>query len=437
MRRFVTLLLTGTLCLSSLSIAPVLAQDDPASSGKQSNAAADLPDGCIPSPGGGYWYESGGCNCPCDFDTYWDVTGGRSPADWAGACGYGYECHTWNARAEYLVWFSRGRKTPVLVETFAGIQGDDVTQVRPIYGNEPIGENARSGLRLTLGRLLADGQTTVEGRFWGLEDSTERFGAVSSRTPRFGRPIFDVTRGEEVTVVFAAPGEARGTIDILSKNDMLGADAWLRRTVWNDGYCRFDLLAGYQFARFDDSIAIRSSSIALPGNTRNQPVGVLFEFEDSFRTQNEFHGVSLGFATEHRRKYWSIELLGKVGLGSMREAVVIDGQSSASFGGATARSPRGLLTQPSNIGSYERHRFAVVPELNVNGVLNLSPSWRLLGGYSIIYWSDAVLAGDQIDTRVNATQFPGPVVGSRLPVFAFNANDYVVQGLNLGAEYRW
>jgi len=433
MRRFVTPLLIGALCLS---ITPALAQDEPAPDDKQSYAAADPPEGCVPSPGGGYWYESGGCNCPCDFDTYWDVTGGRSPDEWASACGYGYECHTWNARAEYLVWFSRGRNTPVLVTTFTSVQNDQALGARPLYGDDPIGENARSGLRLTLGRLLADGKTTVEGRFWGLEDSTERFGAISSTTPRFGQSIFDVEDRETIVLAISNPGEFSGGIDILSKNDLIGADVWLRQIVWNDSYDRFELLAGYQFSRMDDSHVLRGTSTALPGNSDGIVPGSVATIRDSFRTQNEFHGGSLGFLAERRWKCWSVELLGKLGLGNMHESVVISGQSTiAPPGGPITTVNRGLLTRPSNIGTYERHRFAVVPEINVNGICNLSPSWRLMFGYSIIYWSDAVLAGDQIDTRINQTQ--NPAVGPLLPAFNFIGNDYVVQGLNLGAEYRW
>jgi Putative beta barrel porin-7 (BBP7) len=417
-------------CAIGLSLGGVFAQDELATGGDAGHLAPVVT-GYVPRPEGGYIHESIGNPCPCDMDTYWDLTGGRCPADWAGTWGYGYECHTWNFRAEYLIWFSRGRKTPPLATTVAPNLATDS------YGTEPIGENARSGLRLTLGHLLADNETWAEGRFWGLEDSTERYGAISSTTPFILEPF--LSRGSQAILVIAAPSQSTGGIDILSKNDLIGGDAWLRRSVSDDGYRRFDLLAGYQFSRLDDSLVISRRSQFLAGNSAGQLAGTIFDSRDSFRTQNEFHGGSLGFISERRGKYWSMELLGKIGLGSMREAVIIDGAQSAQVpGNATTNAARGLLTQPSNIGSYERNRFAVVPELNVNGVLNLSPSWRLMAGYSIIYWSNAVLAGNQIDTRINLTQNPpGPLVGPLRPTFAFNRNDYVVQGMNLGAEYRW
>jgi hypothetical protein len=426
MRAILTLLLVGAVCVSTTR-----AQELADGSGKAAYGASGLPEWCSPAAGGGYLYDMIAGFCPCDFDSYWDVTGGRSPADWAGECGYGYECHWWEARAEYLLWFSRGRNTPLLARTLTAIGRRDT------YGDEPIGENARSGLRLTLERLLADGETSIGGRFWGLEDSTERFGASTPNTPTILQPYFDVTDNEFVNDIVASPGEFAGALDILSKNDLIGADAWLRRTLWIDDYCSFDLLAGYQFTRLDDSIQLTRTSLALAGSTEIPP-GAIVVARDRFRTQNEFHGGTLGFAAEHRCKYWSFEILGKVGLGSMREAVEIRGASAATLSGNPifVRS-QGFLTQPSNIGDYERHRFAVAPELNANAILNLSPAWRLHIGYSLLYWSHVVLAGNQIDPRINLTQVSGPVVGPRLPEFRFNRTDYVVQGLNLGAEYRW
>jgi hypothetical protein len=211
----------------------------------------------------------------------------------------------------------------------------------------------------------------------------------------------------------------------------------LRRTLWDDGYRRFDVLGGYQFTRMDDSIFIEATEIAV-----NEPPlvpGTFSRLRESFQTQDEFHGASLGFAADWRQNVWSLELLGKVGLGDMRQSVTIAGQSAQTPpGGPTTMAPIGVVfARPTNIGTYERHRFAAVPELNVNGVYNINPRFRLLAGYSIMYWSNVVLAGNQIDPRVNPTQLVPPFVGPRRPLFAFHRNDFVVQGLNLGLDCRW
>jgi len=55
----------------------------------------------------------------------------------------------------------------------------------------------------------------------------------------------------------------------------------------------------------------------------------------------------------------------------------------------------------------------------------------------MLYWSNVVLAGNQIDRAVNLSQNPGPIVGEPRPAFAFQRSDYWVQGLNVGLQYRW
>ena len=61
-----------------------------------------------------------------------------------------------------------------------------------------------------------------------------------------------------------------------------------------------------------------------------------------------------------------------------------------------------------------------------------------MGGYSFVYWSDVVLAGNQIDRNVNASQFAGgPLNGVALPGVKFQETDFWVQGISTGAEFRW
>src|SRR5262245_44021697 len=124
-----------------------------------------------------------------------------------------------------------------------------------------------------------------------------------------------------------------------------------------------------------------------------------------------------------------IEALAKVAIGGVRQAVIINGRTT--LGGAT--STGGFLAQASNIGSFERDRFAVSPELNINLIYDLNDSWRLLGGYSFIYWNNIVLAGNQIDTTLPVPFTPG---GTQ-PELLFQRTDFWVQGMSLGAEYRW
>jgi hypothetical protein len=357
------------------------------------------------------------CNCDCAINTF---------------------------RFEYLAWFSRGRNTPALVTTSpggtlradAGILGLADTTV--LYGDDPIGTNIRSGGRLTFSHLFNDGITYGDVRFWGLEDGSETFTADDSGTTSIiGIPFLDRTPGINVEnaflVAFPNFSGAPGSIRVLSKNDLIGADAWLRRSWYDDGCLAVDILGGYQFTRLDDSVVLAADTVAGPDNAL--PAGTTLSIFDSFRTQNEFHGASLGFIARSDRGAVTLEGLFKVGMGNMRQRVVIDGSTTLN---GTSTTPGGIFAQPTNIGSFERNRFAFSPELNLNVVYNVNESWRLLGGYSFVYWNDVVLAGNQIDRNVNTTQFAGGgLTGVALPGVKFQKTDFWVQGISTGAEYRW
>lgn len=348
------------------------------------------------------------------------------------------------ARFDYLMWWSRGRQTPPLLTTSpTGTPRDDAGEVglattTVLYGDEPIGTDMRSGGRVTLSYLLGNGCAWADGRFWGLEESSETFFASSAGDPILTRPFFNVVLNQQDALLLAFPGVATdGSILVQSQNEMSGADAWLRQPWCRDGCARIDLLAGYQYTRMADSLVINSvfTSIDPAGNV---PPGTVIDNLDSFATRNEFHGGQLGFLGEYRGECWTLEILGKIALGGMRERVVIDGRTILTEpGDPPVTSAGGLLAQPTNIGAFERSRVAFVPEVGVNLAYHVSPCWQLSFGYSFLYWSDVMLAGRQIDPVVNLSQNPGPIAGEERPRFVFDRTHYWVQGMNFGAEYRW
>jgi len=391
--------------------------------------AQQAPPGMIPSPCGGWYYDYGTYDTnPCNFSSIWDFTGGLSPTNWAGRGGYGPECTVNRFGAEWLLWFSRGRTAPPLV-----ITGTSAANAHGRYPIDAIGEDVRNGVRQTYGHLLADGATLAEARFWGLEASSEVFAVNSNERPFIAQPVIDANTGLPFNNVVAFPGVSVGDVRIHSKGSMFGADAWARQTWWSDYRHRLDVLGGYQFSRIDDSIDINTTQtllVAVPP----LPLGFHREARDSFSAQNQFHGGTIGLLGEWRSGVWSLEMLGKLGLGNMHTQVQISGERRERVGaGPTTVTGQGLYAQGSNSGTYERNRFAAVPELNVNGVYNLSPAFRVMAGYSLIYWSPLGLAADQIDRQVNVSAPANPV----LPAFNFRRNDFWVQGANVGAEYRW
>jgi hypothetical protein len=76
----------------------------------------------------------------------------------------------------------------------------------------------------------------------------------------------------------------------------------------------------------------------------------------------------------------------------------------------------------------------VIPEATLNLTYHHTPTLSFHMGYNIIWMSEAVTAGEQIDLRLNLSQQAGPLVGPAFPQFPFREQDYWVQGINFGAN---
>jgi hypothetical protein len=189
---------------------------------------------------------------------------------------------------------------------------------------------------------------------------------------------------------------------------------------------RIDWIAGYQFMRLDDALLIDSTHFL------EQLGNIQLDIRDRFATQNEFHGGQIGLRGQMMRGCWSLEALGKVALGVTRQQVAIDGRTQITPG---TNLVGGLLAQESNIGLYQRDKFAYIPELTLNLRYHATPNLSFHAGYSLIWWSDVVTSGRQIDTGVNLTQLNGPLIGEARPEFAFDDGSYYLQGINFGLNW--
>ena len=69
----------------------------------------------------------------------------------------------------------------------------------------------------------------------------------------------------------------------------------------------------------------------------------------------------------------------------------------------------------------------------------IAPRVRVLVGYTVVYWSNVVRPGEQIDLNVNTDLLPPAIDtdGLMAPSFAFNDTSFWAQGINLGLDWRW
>ncbi len=404
-----------------------------------------------------------------ELDSYgepWDCVDGEC----YGGGGWGLFDQFW-IRGEYLLWWTSGMQIPPLVTTSpdgtpledAGVLGLPTTTI--LYGDQEILDGTRNGLRLRFGGWLnCCRQIGWYGEYAGLEDESAFYQATSDATgsPILMRPFVNINpRLPPPSTEFDPP--ARNDAQIVDFPDILwGSIAVASSTSFDSaalgarfnlcggccgcspcdlgdacGECcprpgRVDFLIGYRYFRLADRLQVTEDL-----RTFTTPT-VEFDIFDRFETRNEFHGAEVGVLWERCMGRWSVELLGKVALGNVSQRVNIDGATTTTEGGVADTDPGGLLALSSNIGTYRRDEFTMIPELGATFAYHINPCWRATVGYTLVYWGNVVRAGEQIDLDVNPDLIPEPLptTGLLRPAFAFVETDFWAQGLSIGLEYQ-
>ncbi len=336
----------------------------------------------------------------CSFlhDGIWPACG--LPAQWGGV--------------EYLAWWRKGRRLPALVTDGVMAPGVNV-----LFGNGYFESDVESGARVTLGYWIDnDTRIGVGGRLWGLGNSEINYSQSSNGNTTLARPFTNTSNDPATADAFlvATNGQA-GQIDIGVDSVIYGGDIFLRKLITATLSARLDLLFGYQFSRIDEGINISTQNAITGGGT--------FTAFDDFQTENEFHGGLLGLWAQHERGFLTVDFIGKVALGNMRQVARISG-------GSNGNSPNaGLLAQATNIGVFTNDDFIAVPEINLNISCHITQHLDVTLGYSMLYWSRVVQPGDIIDLNVD----PTAGAGATTPAFAFDYTDFWVQGLSVGVNW--
>jgi len=367
-----------------------------------------------------------------------------APAEGEFADSWGVPGERFYARVEYLLWWLKDPRVPVLVTTgppeTGGILGMPGTRV--LFGGSTVDEGTRSGGRFTAGYWLDGCQRCgVEGSFFFVGSRSARFQASSDQFPVLARPFLNLNEGVEFSQITAGPGLSTGRVTVSLPSRLWGAEGNVRH-AWCCG-CdyRVDWLAGFRYLQLDESLDITESIQALPTAPAfaNDQIFV----NDHFATKNQFYGGQVGLDAEIRRGRWSLEALGKLALGDTHQVIDISGsQLIVPPNGPPQSFQGGLLALSSNIGHHTRERFAVVPEIGVNVGCQVTDHLRAFVGYNFLYWSNVVRPGDQIDRGLDVTRIPNfPVPATPLPTprpaVLFKDTDFWAQGVNFGLEFRY
>lgn len=341
------------------------------------------------------------------------------------------------AEADYLAWSVTGDKLPALVTTspattplgLAGVLGQPGTTV--LFGDSSVNKDWRSGGRITAGYWFDPQRSRgIEGSFFGLENLSTGFAADTNAYPILARPFTDASTGLQNTLIAGFPGLATGSINASETSRLLGAGALYRQDIGAWSGQRVSVLIGYRYLRSSDTFAIT--------DIVSSPDFGTFIPTDTFKAASNFHGLDLGLTGEWRSGPWSLEWRGKVALGANLNTADISGSTTSIVDGVTSTTTAGaFLAAPSNIGHYEQTRFAAVPEISLKAGYQIAPSWRLIAGYDVLYWTGVQRAGGLIDTSVNPTLVPGPGVGPVRPLPTFNTTNLLAQGFSFGVRYNY
>ncbi len=374
---------------------------------------------------------SGGCaSCPADCCD-------------GGGCGCTFGDRFY-VTGEYLLWWIRTSNTPPLVtrgsagDAVPGALGLPGTTV--LFGGRGVEDNPMSGGRLNLGYWFGDQH--LLGLDFGafiLGEQGKNFSATSFGNPILARPIINAATGMETTELVAGPGVLAGNVSVTTRSRLWGYEANLRSNLFCGQVCGLDYyvdgILGYRALGLDESLNVNESLVVVGGPSAGQQ----FAINDGFNTTNRFYGGQLGFLSQFRKGRWVIDLNTKVALGPTQEMVRVNGATAITpLGGTTTTFPGGLLALTSNIGRHTRDEFTWVPEMGLNVGYQWTDHVRFFVGYDILYWSNVVRPGNQIDRTVNTNLLPPAVGGGpNRPAFTFNTSEFWAQGVTFGVEFKY
>jgi hypothetical protein len=349
-------------------------------------------------------------------------------------------------QAEYLLWWVNSQRIPVLATTSLsgglGFLGQPGTTT--LLGPGNFGNTLRNGMRLRAGYWFDDcGTWGINGSYFFLGRQTTSQSLDSAAIPTITRPIFAPNFPGEFGEIVALPGLSTGTFNVRSSSTLWGFDANLRRALCKTCDYRSEIFVGYRFLGLNESLTMNESITALPGNATD-PAGTRVTVTDRFQTQNRFNGGQIGYAAERIWNRVSLDGRASIAFGDTSQTVDISGSQTRLRPGMTTPDVfnGGLLATGPNLGHFNRDHFSVVPEISLNVGYWITPVIKAYVGYNMIYWSNVVRPGDQIDRAVDVTLVPNPPPGVPFsglfrPQPTFHQSDLFVNGIQFGLMGRW
>jgi hypothetical protein len=343
---------------------------------------------------------------------------------------------------DFLLWWTKAHPLPPLVTATRlaapPVLGGPNTTL--LLGGRSIDNQDAAGGRFTLGWAVTDDRTLgVEATYLFLGTRTYRRAfsdRLDQRYPTIGRPIIDPDTGREAVVPVSYPGAGGGLVGVSHSTRVTGWEVGGVAALYAGPRGRVTGSLGYRYFMLNEGLRVEQTSL------RDGPPEVLANLADQFDTSTRFHGGQVGLTADLSRGSAFVELGGKLALGKAVEVVRVSGQGDFVVAGGqlplVVPTNAGVLGLPSNTGRTTRSVFAVLPEGQLKIGYRFSDTGRVYVGYTLVYLSDAVRPGDQVDRTIRPSQTAvgggQPAAG---PELAVRATDFWVQGLVIGLEYRY
>lgn len=349
--------------------------------------------------------------------------------------------NTFTAGAEALFWWFNDSPAPVPLVTDAVLT---VPNVQTYLGGQSIDTGMHAGFRLSAAYTASD-RLGFEGNVLYVPTRTTSRSVSSSG--KLGSidlvlPYLDAQTGLETGTELSLAPTYRGSATEELSSNLLGAELDATWALPPAGAWQLDAIGGLRYLRLRETYTFTTSSPYIPPF----PVDT-WDTTDRFEATNSFYGAQLGLRARYDQGPWFGAGAVKVALGGMVQAVDVSGSVATNdYTNYTANQTftGGYFALPTNIGSHSRTQFAVVPEVSLNVGYRITPSASLFVGYSLLYASNVVRPGNQVNRTINTTQStsytedPAPrLVGPAQPAFAFNDSAFWAQGVNVGVAIRF
>ena len=329
-------------------------------------------------------------------------------------------------------------------------------------GNDTQDFKLFSGSRIVAGYWMDDThRLAVEGGGFLLQGRTATFNSQASSTDAQGKriPVYTspykpsgmcapaegdgtatclVPRGEDGVPV-SIPGELSGSVTVKNSLQLWGLEANGVMNFYRTPSLELSAVTGFRYINLSEGFDMTSTIVGASGSSFARQSGFT---NDTFNTQNQFFGGTLGLRGRYSYDRWSLETTGRIALGVNHQTLYVAGNYKDYYSMLPFSSgPYGVFAMPSNEGRRSQNAFAVVPEFQTKLGFDITPTIRLTVGYDFMYLSNVIRPTDQIDRNIpkgqtyqqDTTQADSTTVPARL----FKATDFYAQGLNVGLSARF